>query len=208
MKKVKILIADDHVIARNGLRAMLEEQSEFTPELFETESGAGAIDLLSKEQFDVLLLDLEMPKVDGFKTLNMLRENGNSTPVIIFSFHNDEALVNRARNCGANGYLPKGVSVEELTHGILAVIEDKGFVNGSTDKVEIDQDQSIRLTNRETEVLKLIAAERSNYEIADELGISVRTVEGHKKNLTDKLMVKGSVGLTKYAMKHGFVGNS
>ena len=209
MKKIKILIVDDHLIARNGLRLMLEDQEEILFELEEAESGAQAIDVLSKEVFDIILLDLEMPKVDGFTTLSNVRENGVNTPIIIFSFYDDELIMHRAKNCGANGFLPKGVSTEELIKGIKSTLEKDTFYNGLKGKTqEIDKSESSRLTKREREVLKLIAEECSNIEIASILGISVRTVEGHKKNVIDTLLVKGSVGLTKYAIKHGIIRNS
>lgn len=207
LKTVNILIVDDHVLARQGLRNMLQDQTDFSPVLTEAENGAEAINILSNQSFDLVLLDLQMPKMDGCTALTTLRENGNHTPIIIFSFHGDELLMQRVLNAGANGFLSKGVSIEELMLGVNLVLGGGSYFFG----IDLEEDTKFGLTEdltkREWQILKLIAEESTNTEIADALCISVRTVEGHKKNLTDKLSVKGSVGLTKYALKYGIVKN-
>lgn len=206
-KNVKILIVDDHILSRQGMATMLCDLAEFNPVLTEAENGAEAINLLSQENYDLVLLDLQMPKMDGCTALTTLRENGNDTPIIMFSFHGDELLMQRLINAGANGFLSKGVSCEELMTGITEVLSGKSYFLGTDveNASQLGLDNS--LTKREHQILKLIAEESTNVEIADKLCISVRTVEGHKKNLTDKLMVKGSVGLTKYALKYGIIKN-
>lgn len=206
-KKVKILIVDDHVLSRQGLKNMLTEQQENCPIIVEAENGAEAINILSQNKFDLVLLDLQMPKIDGFTTLTALREKGDQTPIIIFSFHVDELIVQRMLNAGANGFMSKGISMEDLMLGINSVIEGNHYFDEVIEKEDESFGLTINLTKREWQILKLIAQESSNTEIADELFISVRTVEGHKKNLTEKLNVKGSVGLTKYAIKYGIVKN-
>lgn len=207
LKPVSILIVDDHILSRQGVRNMLLDQTDFTPMLTEAENGAEAINLVSTQHFDLVLMDLQMPKVDGCTALTTLRENGNETPIIILSFHGNELLMQRVLNAGANGFLSKGVTMEELMTGITHVLKGEPYFLG----IELEDDTSFglnqNLTKREWQILKLIAEESTNLEIADSLCISVRTVEGHKKNLTDKLMVKGSVGLTKYALKHGIIKN-
>jgi DNA-binding NarL/FixJ family response regulator len=187
---------------------MLQEQSSFTPVLEEAANGAEALNLISNDDFDLVLLDLQMPKVDGFTVLTTLREKENGIPIIIFSFHGEEILVQRMLNAGANGYMSKGVSIEELLEGVDCVLNEGKYFNGvihENNGFQVGRDED--LTKREWQILKLIAEESSNTEIAETLCISVRTVEGHKKNLTDKLNVKGSVGLTKYALKYGIVKN-
>jgi len=204
---VKILIVDDHVLSREGIGSMLRDQTEFTPVLSEAENGAEAIHLLSQTKYDLVLLDLQMPKIDGCATLTTLRENGDTTPIIVLSFHCDDLIMQRIMHAGANGFLSKGVSCEELIKGVTQVLSGAshflGLDAGNSLELKIDH----TLTKRELQILKLIAEDLSNSEIAEALCISIRTIEGHKKNLTDKLMVKGSVGLTKYALKHGIIKN-
>lgn len=208
VKKVKILIVDDHVLSRQGLKIMLLEQEEITPIIVEAENGAEAINLISKFKFDLVLLDLQMPKIDGFSALNTLRKKGNKTPIIIFSFHADELIIQRLENAEANGFLSKGMSPEELMQGISSVLKGESYFLGISKKVKAENfGPTIDLTKREWQILKLIAEESTNTEIAETLCISIRTVEGHKKNLTEKLDVKGSVGLTKYALKYGVIKN-
>ena len=110
-------------------------------------------------------------------------------------------------NAGANGFMSKGISMEDLMIGVNSVLEGNQYFEGIIKKEDDSFGLSIDLTKREWQILKLIAQESANTEIADSLCISVRTVEGHKKNLTEKLGVKGSVGLTKYALKYGIVKN-
>jgi DNA-binding NarL/FixJ family response regulator len=208
-QKVKILIVDDHLMSRQGMKDMLREQNQIDPIISEAENGAEAINLISKEPFDLVLLDLEMPKMDGFSTLSALRENGNETAIIIFSFHSEELLIQRILDEGANGYISKGVNVEGLVIGITRVLNGETYFEGiDQHRASFDSELDKELTKRELQVLKLIAEESTNLEIAESLCISVRTVEGHKKNLTDKLNVKGSVGLTKYALKYGIAKNA
>lgn len=208
VKKVKILIVDDHVLSRQGLKIMLLEQDRLLPTIVEAANGAEAINLITTSNFDLVLLDLQMPKIDGLSALNILRKKGNKTPIIVFSFHVDELVVQRTENAGANGFLSKGMSAEELMQGISSVLHGENYFLGINKKVE-DKTFSLKvdLTKREWQILKLIAEESTNTQIAETLCISIRTVEGHKKNLTEKLDVKGSVGLTKYALKHGIIKN-
>lgn len=208
-QKVKILIVDDHLMSRQGMKDMLREQNTFDPIISEAENGAEAINLMSKEPFDLVLLDLEMPKMNGFDTLNTLRVNGNESAIIIFSFHSEELLIQRILNEGANGYISKGVNVEDLVVGITRVLNGETYFEGIDQyRTTLGSEPDRNLTKRELQILKLIAEESTNLEIAESLCISVRTVEGHKKNLTDKLSVKGSVGLTKYALKYGIAKNA
>ena len=207
-KEVKILIVDDHLMSRQGMKDMLREQNTINPIISEAVNGAEAINMLSKEPFDLVLLDLEMPKMDSFTTLNTLRENGNNSAIIIFSFHSDELLIQRVLDEGANGYLSKGVDVENLVLAITRVLNGEIYFEGLEKiKTSFNSKPDKELTKRELQILKLIAEESTNIEIAESLCISIRTVEGHKKNLTDKLNAKGSVGLTKYALKYGIAKN-
>ena len=129
-QKVKILIVDDHLMSRQGLKDMLRDQNTLYPIISEAENGAEAINLMSNEFFDLILLDLEMPKMDGLTTLCTLRENGNESPIIIFSFHSEEQLIQRILNDGANGFLSKGINVEELIIAITRVLNGELYFEG------------------------------------------------------------------------------
>jgi DNA-binding NarL/FixJ family response regulator len=157
-QKVKLLIVDDHLMPRQGMKDMLREQNQIDPIISEAENGAEAINLISKELFDLVLIDLEMPKMGGFSTLSALRENGNETAIIIFSFHSEELLIQRILDEGANGYISKGVNVEDLIIGITRVLNGETYFEGvDQHRATFDFELDKELTKRELQVLKLIA---------------------------------------------------
>jgi DNA-binding NarL/FixJ family response regulator len=213
MKKVvNILIADDQVIVRNGLRFMLEIQENFTPVIEEACNGAEVLDLVGKSDFDILLLDIQMPKMDGITTITKLREKGNKIPILVLSAMNEETIIRQVIEGGCDGFILKDAGSEELIRSIETILEGAPYFGNSISQILLGKNKKSThfgiesaLTKREFQILQLIAMERSHDEIADELKISRRTVEGHKKNLTAKLNVRGSVGLVKYAINNGVI---
>ncbi len=213
MKKVvNILIADDQVIVRNGLRFMLEIQENFTPVIEEACNGAEVLDLVDKSDFDILLLDIQMPKMDGITTITKLRENGNKIPILVLSAMNEETIIRQVIEGGCDGFILKDAGLEELIRSIETILDGVPYFGNSISQILLGKNKKgthlgieSALTKREFQILQLIAMERSHDEIADELKISRRTVEGHKKNLTAKLNVRGSVGLVKYAINNGVI---
>jgi DNA-binding NarL/FixJ family response regulator len=210
---VRILIADDQVIVRNGIRFMLENQEAFIPLIDEVTNGAEVLDMVYKNEYDIILMDVEMPKMNGISAIGKLREKGNDIPILVLSVYDDEMIVKQVLEKGSNGYIMKDAGTEELVRSIETILGgDKYFGNaitqvllGTNKKKSTRLGLETELTKREFQVLKLIAEERNHDDIAAELKISRRTVEGHKKNLTTKLHVKGSVGLVKYAMNNGVI---
>lgn len=210
---VNLLIVDDQVIYRNGIRFTLENQMSFISNIHEATNGAEAIDMIHKNNYDIVLLDIQMPKMDGVSTIKHLRDSRNNIPVLVISAYNDELLVKQILERGSNGFIMKDSGTEELVKAINVILDGgKYFANsitqvllGNKNKKSISSGLDSELTKREFQVLKLIAEELNHDEIADKLHISRRTVEGHKKNLTSKLYVKGSVGLVKYAMNHAII---
>lgn len=214
MKRViKILVADNHLVVRHGVRIMLENQNEFVQVITEAENGAEVIDIVLKNSFDVILLDIEMPRLDGISALRTLRDKNVDVPVLVMSIHDDRSIVQRVIDAGANGYILKDVGIEEIVKALITVVDGGSYFGNEIAQVMIGNLKNekrilgidIELTRRESQILRMIAQECSNQEIAKILCISGRTVEGHKKNLTSKLGVRGSVGLTRYAYKTGLI---
>ncbi|MFT6499965.1 MAG: DNA-binding NarL/FixJ family response regulator [Crocinitomicaceae bacterium] len=210
---VNILIADDHVIVRNGLRFMLENQENFIPVIKEATNGMEVLDLVLKQDFDILLLDVQMPKMDGITTISNLREKNYTVPILVLSVMNDETIIRQVIENGCDGFILKDSGSEELIQAIETILGGAPYFGNSISQILLGHTREkntqlglkSELTKREYQVLQLIAMERTNDEIADELKISRRTVEGHKKKLTTKLNVRSSVGLVKYAINNGVI---
>ncbi len=148
-----------------------------------------------------------MPKIDGVRTLELLRQKNDLTPILILSFSTDHDFVQRVMLNGANGFISKDTALEELMLAISKVSKGETYLKDSTANVssitKVGEYES--LTKREVQIISLIALEMSNNEIAEELFISLRTVEFHKSNIMNKLRVKNNVGVAKYAIKNGLM---
>ncbi|MDX2362471.1 MAG: response regulator transcription factor [Crocinitomicaceae bacterium] len=211
MKEIKILVGDDHALIRNGIRSLLADQSSFLPIIHEASNGAEVVDMASKSTYDIVLLDSKMPKMDGITAIRSLRELGLDIPVITLCDSCDYNVVERAIESGALGVILKNIGGEELVNAIQTVIKkmpyycnevSQSLLNGGRTKSNIDLGE---LTKREYQVLRLIAKELSTEEMASTLNISKRTVEGHRQNIKDKLRVKSTVGLVRFAYENGYM---
>ncbi len=210
---IKVLIADDHAIVRAGLRALLK--SEPTLELVgEASSGYEAIELVSQTQPDILVLDLSMPDLDGIAVTKKIKPQFPNLRILILTVHEDEALLREAMKAGASGYILKRAAEAELISAIQIILRGDLYVDPSmvrsllsdTIKPSSAHRESIEpLTAREKEVLKLIVQGYTNRQIGEELNISVRTVEGHRANLSEKLGLHSRVELVRYAREHGLI---
>jgi len=207
--KIKILIVDDHQMVRDGIRTMLESKADsyhFT--IIESESGEDALVRVQKMKFDIILMDYQLPKMNGAETICKLLKLNPQTKILAVSNYDEFTYIKKVMDSGAKGYILKNIGPSELITAIetvlngelyytkdvaMKIIQNKSFSN---DKVEINNSP---LSNRETEVLKLIVNEQSNDEIANELNITKRTVDSHRQNLLKKIGVKNTVGLVKYA---------
>jgi len=210
---IRILVADDHIMVRNGIRSMLESQGHFTPIITEAENGAEVISLVCKNPFDIVLLDIQMPKIDGLSAIHKLRKLGRKVPVLVMSPSNDVELIQRVLDSDILGIILKSTGVEELTKAIETVCDMKRYYCNEVTQIVLEFNTSMRrqskfiesLTRREKQILKMLAEEMTTDEIAVKLKISRRTVEGHRNNLKSKLQVKSTVGLVKFALENTFI---
>jgi DNA-binding NarL/FixJ family response regulator len=210
---VRVLLADDHTLVRAGVRRILEAEPGITV-VAEVADGGAALAELGRQEVDVLILDLSMPGMDGFEVLRRRMEISPDTKVLVLSMHADPEYVARAIREGADGYLLKDSAVQDLAAAIEAVLSGRAYhspqvqrslsemVRGRTGGDEATAD----LTDREREVLRLIAEGHSTKEVASRLDIGTRTVETHRANLMRKLGVHSVAQLVRIAIREGLVG--
>lgn len=212
---IKVAIADDHKLFREGLRFLMDQMDNLEV-VFEASNGRELLDNIESHQPDVLLLDLDMPEVDGLEALKELRPKMPDLGIIILTMHSDSKMVAYLMELGANSYLLKDTSPEEFEKAITNVVDEGFYFNKMVSQAMLVglKGQSKKkpslapneaLTSRELEVLELICQEFTAKEIADKLFISHRTVEGHRKNLIEKLGVKNTAGLIVKAIKDGII---
>ncbi len=212
-RRTRVLLADDHALVRAGLRRILEAQEGVTV-VGEVDNGAAALDVLRRQGVDVLVLDLSMPGVDGFGVLARAKRLVPELKILVLTMHADAEYVARAVREGADGYLLKDSAVTDLVAGIAAVREGRAYF---TPRIQQELSEILRakpaepspmeqLTEREREVLKLVAEGLSTKEIASRLDISTRTVETHRANLMRKLDLHSVARLVQFAIKEGLVG--
>lgn len=212
-RALRVLLADDHTLVRAGVRRILEAQR---PSWIVSEVGSGdeALEALRADPIDVLVLDLAMPGRDGFGVLDEAKGIRPDLKVLVLTMHADPEYVARAVRGGADGYLLKDSAVQDLVAGIDAVTSGRAYHSPSVQRALSDmvraKDDAPRpldlLTEREREVLKLVAEGCPSKEIAYKLGISGRTVETHRANLMRKLDVHSVALLTQLAIREGLVG--
>jgi len=212
---IKIAIADDHKLFREGLRFLMDQMDDLEV-VFEASNGKELLEQMENHEPDVLLLDLDMPEVDGLEALKQLRPKFPNLGIIILTMHSDSKMVAYLMELGANSYLLKDTSPEEFRKAISSVIQEGFYFNkmvsqamltglkGQSKKKPTLNDTET-LTTREIEVLELICQEYTAKEIAEKIFISHRTVEGHRKNLIEKLGVKNTAGLIVKAIKEGII---
>ncbi len=210
---IKVLIADDHAIVRAGLRALLN--SEPSMELVgEATGGYEAIELAGKSNADILVLDISMPDLDGISVTRKIKSQFPGLRILILTVHEDEALLREAIKVGASGYILKRAAEAELISAIHAIIGGVLYVDPSMVRILLNDEikpsaafpESVEpLTHREKEILQLIVQGYTNRQIGEELNISMRTVEGHRANLLDKLGLHTRVELVRYARERGLI---
>lgn len=211
MSKINVLLADDHQIIIDGLRSLLKNQSEINVAA-EANNGRETLRILDLISIDVLLMDIDMPVMNGIDALKEIRKKTSEVKVIILSMHNEAGMIKSLIDLGANGYLLKSCSQDELLDAIRRVAAGQPYFSADVTLALLKPTASARpeqkneiLTERETEVLRLIASGFSNKEIGDQLYISHRTVDTHRTNLMKKLDVNNIAGLISYAIRNGIV---
>ena len=210
----RVLIADDHAIVRTGLRTLL--MADAAIELVgEATGGYEALDLADQTRPDILLLDLSMPDLDGISVTREIRRRLPETRILILTVHEEQALLREAIRAGASGYVLKQAAEGELLSAIHVLMRGDMYVDPAMMRDLLHEtverppssasEAAEALTPRETEVLKYIVRGYTNRQIGEELSISVRTVEGHRANLSSKLGIQSRVEFVRYAREHGLV---
>ncbi|TAI49010.1 response regulator transcription factor [Flagellimonas allohymeniacidonis] len=205
---IRLVLADDHVMLRQGLASLLNEQANMKV-VAEANNGNEVLDILSHETVDVLLLDIEMPGMDGFDTLREIRKLQIPPRVLVLTMHKSPQFLKNIFSAGANGYLPKDSGKKVLVEAILTLHSSGSFHTPETMKMVMDglkaSKKSAGISQREKEIIQLIADQHTTSEIAEKLFLSTHTVESHRKNILLKLGLKNSAGLVKYAIHRGLI---
>lgn len=211
---IKVAIADDHALFRAGVKTALSAKKDVEL-IAEADNGMQLLNLLKHIEPDVILLDIQMPIMDGITTLPEIRKINPNVKVIILSMHNDHSMISKLMEIGANSYLTKNSDSETIYQAIKTCYEQEFFFNELTNKAlltglrtrktEPDHLLDAQLTEKEIRILKLMCEEKTTKEIADIVDISPRTVEAIRDKLKTKTGAKSMAGLVMYAVKKGFV---
>jgi two-component system, NarL family, nitrate/nitrite response regulator NarL len=210
--KIRILIADDHPVVRKGLQSCLARQDRLKI-VGEASDGNEALERIRELVPDVVLMDISMPRMNGLAVTELLRKEAPDVKVLILTVHNQREYIFRILQAGAHGYVSKEAPPEELLRAIEAVFNGEPFFSEDVAREALNQfiahgskkEPFAQLTSREREVLVLIAEGQSNKEIANRLGIGVRTIETHRERIMRRLNIHSVAGLTRYAIANGMV---
>lgn len=199
-----MLLVDDHTVVRRGLRRILELTGSVDV-VGEAADGVDAVELASRLQPDVILMDVGLPHLNGIEATRRIQTTAPGTQVLMLSIHSDEQYIHQSLAAGARGYLLKDGDAEELVAAVLAVQRDETSLPRPAPSVPLDPSRQPPdvLSTREREVLRMISLGRTNREVATELGLSVNTVEAHRRHIIGKLDLHSTAELVRYAIRHG-----
>lgn len=214
--EISILLAEDHTMVRKGLKLIIELNKVFTPLIDEASDGNEVISRIAKYNYDILILDLNLPKIDGLTVIRKLKKENISIPILVITSNHEENIIMQALDSGAMGYILKNSDPEELIKAILTVLRGTRFycnevaqiVIGTKDRQKKGLKFTDNLTRREKEVLELIAKGIKNKEIAEMLKLSPRTIEHHRDNIRSKLEIETTTGLVKFVLENNYFQNS
>jgi DNA-binding NarL/FixJ family response regulator len=207
---VRVLIVDDHVVVRRGIRAMLESRTDFLI-CAEANSGREGVDLAIQHKPDIAVVDVSLPILNGIEVTRQIRKHSPLTEVLIFTMYDDETMIGEALRAGARGYLHKAEAGEQLLNAIATLARRRPFFTGAVSQALLNHLNSRKtgpapvLTAREREVVQLIAEGSSNKAVGRALGISVKTVETHRAAAMRKLSLNSTAGLVRYALRNRIV---
>lgn len=217
MNKIKILIVDDHPMIRHGIKSLLSDEPMLNVAA-EANNGKEAVELVGKENFDLIIMDIKMPEMTGIEATEAILAKHDNVKVLAMSMYDEQRYIVKMLQAGALGYILKNTGKQELLNAIHTVMDGESYFSQEVSSIMMSQFMSrksssfadlakpdITLTKRETEIIRLISEELTNAEIADKLGISPRTVDTHRRNLLQKLDVKNTAGLVKYAIQHNIL---
>lgn len=207
--RIRVLVADDHAILREGIKSLLAEHEEIEI-VGEAADGVEAVEKVRSLKPDIVLLDIGMPRMNGIEATRQITKEVPETRVLILTMHEDEEYIFPIFQAGASGYVLKRTAMSELVSAIRAVFQGHTILHPVVAQRVIDEpreetDNYDGLTERELEVLTLIADGLTNQKIADQLFISVKTVQAHRANIMEKLDLHDRVDLTKYAIRKGLI---
>jgi DNA-binding NarL/FixJ family response regulator len=208
---IKIILVDDHQMFRDGLKAVLTDQP-YIQMVADLSNAKDLYELLKTNEADLIITDITMPEISGIELTEYVQSHYPGIKILILSMHSDEKYIVKALKAGANGYLPKETGMSELLKAVQTIHQGENYFNksisdtilysigkpGDPEHRTIDK----KLTNREREIVRLVVEGLSNKEIASRLFISIRTVDSHKNHIMQKLQLKSTVDLVKYAIKH------
>jgi len=206
---IKVLLADDHQMFIDGMKVYLDKYDHIEI-VGEANNGEQVLDILESTSVDVVVLDIEMPEMDGIETTKFIRKNYTNTKVLILSMYDEKEFIIKLMSHGASGYILKNKSKEELLTAINNVAEGRThygleIMNQVIAVSKLNKDEDIQLTEREIEVLQKVAEGYSSKEAATALNISETTVNTHRRNIMAKLELPNATHLVRYAIKNGYV---
>ncbi|MFL5318786.1 MAG: response regulator [Myxococcaceae bacterium] len=201
----RILLADDHQLVREGLRALLKQEPGVEV-IGEAKDGTSAVELAEKLKPDLVLMDLSLEGLSGFEATKQLREKSPQCPVLVVSMHREASVVDRALRSGARGYVLKGGDFRELVRAIQTVIRGELYLSPELSEYVLQgylgrHGAEDHLSEREREVLELVAEGFTSKQIAERLGLKPKTVENHRANIMQKLGIHTTAGLVRYALR-------
>lgn len=222
MKKITLLLVDDHMVLREAMRALLATEADLEI-VGEAENGRQAVELAGQLQPDVVIMDIAMPQLNGLEATRRITKEAPNTKVLILSSYSDDKFVQDLTEVGAIGYLLKQSAAPEVIKAVREAAKGKSCFSPSISRRLFDQSRpgflksgerpmkqknSLALTSREREVLQLVAEGKGNRQVAAELNISVKTVEKHRQHAMDKLNIHDTAGLTRYAYAEGLIDST
>ncbi|MCB9419640.1 MAG: response regulator transcription factor [Ardenticatenaceae bacterium] len=214
MKSIRVIIADDHVIMREGVALILDSKPEFEV-VGQAADGKRAVELAESLQPDIALLDINMPELDGIAAANLIREACPQTKTLILTMHNDDAIFFDAIQAGASGYVLKGSRPDDLIQALIEVHNGNVYISPPMTRKLVNSyletansypnSQLTLLTERETEVMQLLAQGLTNREVAERLVISPSTVQTHRTHIMEKLDLNNRTELVRYALQNNLL---
>ena len=212
-KEIKIVIADDHQMFIDGVKSLLSKEKKLNF-VYEAANGEDALSFIKKNEIDLLITDISMPGMSGTELTKKIKQEFPQIKVLVLSMFNDPAIVNEILQSEAEGYILKNTGKQELLSAISKIMDDGTYYSNEVMNLMLNQKRRSAtqvqskdlLTERETEILKLVCEEYTTAGIAEKLFISPRTVDTHRKNILEKTQSKTIVGLIKYAFENNIIG--